>query len=223
MAEPGKAPVRPLPSRLYVIADVDALAAAGWETAAFVGACADAGARLFQLRAKALPASTFADLVDATALRLAGSGSLLLVNDRVDVARVAGADGVHLGQEDVTPETARVLLGPEAAVGLSTHTPAQIEAAGASAATYIAVGPVFDTRTKDTGYAAVGLDLVVEARRRLGPWRPVVAIGGITPDRAAAVIGAGADAVAVIGGVVDADPGRRVRAYLEQLARPQQL
>ena len=183
-----------------------------------MSACAAAGARLFQLRAKTLGAGPFADLTQAVLRVLEGTGSLLVVNDRVDVALVTGAGGVHLGQEDMTPESARAVLPRRAIVGLSTHTSEQVTTALGSAATYVAVGPVFGTVSKDTGYDAVGLSLVSEARRRLGPSRPLVGIGGITPDRAPSVIDAGADAVAVISGLMDADPGRRVRAYLDRLS-----
>ena len=83
-----------------------------------------------------------------------------MVNDRADIARLAGADGVHVGQDDLSPAAARSIIGPAAIVGLSTHTEAQIDAALAQPVTYIAVGPMFGTATKATGYVAVGLDRV---------------------------------------------------------------
>jgi thiamine-phosphate pyrophosphorylase len=137
---------------------------------------------------------------------------MVIVNDRVDLTRMAGAAGVHLGQEDLPPDAARRLLGPGAVIGYSTHTIDQIEQA-AEAVSYVAVGPVFGTRTKDTGYDAVGVALVREAVRRAGG-RPVVAIGGITLDTAAAVWAAGATSVAVISDLLaGANPSARVDSY----------
>jgi thiamine-phosphate pyrophosphorylase len=142
----------------------------------------------------------------------------VIVNDRVDLAMMARAAGVHVGQDDLPVATARALLGPEAIVGCSTHTVDQIEGALATAATYIAIGPVFGTTSKETGYEAIGLDLVRQAAARAGE-RPVVAIGGITLDTAPAVIAAGASCVAVISDLLaGGDPAVRVRRYCELLA-----
>ena len=137
---------------------------------------------------------------DAIAARI-GDRGWLIVNDRVDVALAAGTRHVHVGQDDLPVTEARALLGPDAVIGLSTHTPAQIAAACGLPLDYLAVGPVYGTHTKATGYEAVGHALVGEGRRRAAvAGLPVVAIGGITLDRAAAVIEAGADAVVVISG-----------------------
>lgn len=137
------------------------------------------------------------------------------MNDRADIARLAAADGVHLGQDDLAPAAARVILGPSATIGLSTHTVSQLDAAATEPVDYIAIGPVFGTATKDTGYDAVGLEMV---RRAATYGRPVVAIGGITLDTAASVIAAGARSVAVIGDLLTSgDPTARVRAYVERL------
>jgi thiamine-phosphate pyrophosphorylase len=142
----------------------------------------------------------------------------VIVNDRVDLTMLSGAHGVHVGQEDLPVTQTRRLLGDEAIVGWSTHTPAQIAAAVLLPATYLAVGPVFGTTTKETGYAAVGLEMVRAARRATE--RPVVAIGGITLDAAPSVLAAGATAVAVIGDLLSAeDPSRRVRQYVDLLRR----
>ena len=120
--------------------------------------------------------------------------------------------------DDLSPADARRLLGPKAIVGYSTHTIEQIDRAVLEPASYIAVGPVFGTTTKDTGYSAVGLDLVRSAVARAQD-RPVVAIGGVTLERAASVIAAGAAAVAVIGDLLSTGkPEERVRSYLEALA-----
>jgi thiamine-phosphate pyrophosphorylase len=131
---------------------------------------------------------------------------------------MSGAAGVHLGQDDLSPAAARQLLGPRAIVGYSTHTIDQVDKAMLEPASYIAIGPVFGTTTKETGYDAVGLALVYAASAR-AKGLPVVAIGGITLQRAPSVIAAGASAVAVISDLlITNDPQGRVRAYLQALA-----
>ncbi|MCC7416050.1 MAG: thiamine phosphate synthase [Acidobacteria bacterium] len=138
---------------------------------------------------------------------------MLLVNDRADIARLAGADGVHVGQDDLDPAAARRVVGDDAIVGRSTHTLAQIASAAREPVDYIAVGPVFATASKTTGYEAVGLELVRQAVRY---GKPIVAIGGISEASAAEVIGAGAASVAVIGELLrTGNPRERVRALLE--------
>jgi thiamine-phosphate pyrophosphorylase len=130
---------------------------------------------------------------------------------------MAGASGAHVGQDDLPVPAARALLGVDAILGCSTHTIEQIEAAAASPATYVAIGPVFGTRSKETGYNAVGLSLVAEAAGRAAG-KPIVAIGGITLETAPAVIEAGASCVAVISDLLAGDPSARVQAYLSALA-----
>jgi thiamine-phosphate pyrophosphorylase len=172
---------------------------------------------VLQIRAKALPSGAFLRLCDDIARAASALGAAVIVNDRPDLARLSGAAGVHVGQDDLPPRAARDLLGPAAIVGVSTHTAAQIDAAIREPISYLAIGPVFGTATKATGYDAGGLDLVRTASRGASGV-PVVAIGGITLDRAPAVIAAGAAAVAVIGDLlVDGDPARRVSAYCRAL------
>lgn len=131
---------------------------------------------------------------------------------------MSGAAGVHVGQEDLAPAAARQLLGPGAIVGYSTHTTAQVEAASIEPVSYVAVGPVFGTRTKATGYEPIGLELVSEAARLSGGL-PIVAIGGITIETAPAAIEAGASSVAVISDLLaTGEPAARVRAFLDALA-----
>jgi thiamine-phosphate pyrophosphorylase len=144
----------------------------------------------------------------------------VIVNDRADLAVLAGAAGVHVGQDDLAPADARQLLGADAIVGVSTHTVEQIEAALREPVSYIAVGPIFATRTKDTGYSAVGLEFVSVAERLAAP-TPIVAIGGITLDNARSVIDAGAASVAVIGDLLvpRTTPQGQVQAYLRRLAQ----
>jgi thiamine-phosphate pyrophosphorylase len=175
------------------------------------------GARLLQLRLKgAAPAELYAvarRLRDATTV----AGALLIVNDRPDVAAAVGADGVHLGQDDLPPDAARRALPPGSVVGVSTHDPREIAAGIAGAPDYLAVGPVYETDSKARALPARGLDIVRHARRR---WPgPLVAIGGITAERAAAVRDAGADSVAMIGALVRApDVAAAVRAVSDALA-----
>jgi thiamine-phosphate pyrophosphorylase len=204
---------RPL---LYAIVDAGICQARGIEAAELAGAYLRGGARLLQLRWKGAPGAAFLGLAErVVAAAAAVEGARVIVNDRADIARLAGASGVHVGQEDLAPETVRQLLGPEAMVGLSTHDRPQVDAALATTATYIAVGPVFGTSTKDTGYDARGLDLV---RYAAGRGKPVVAIGGMTLERARSVIDAGAWAVAVITDLMSDDPESRARAFLQALS-----
>jgi thiamine-phosphate pyrophosphorylase len=142
----------------------------------------------------------------------------VIVNDRADLARMAGATGVHVGQDDVSAADARALLGERAMIGCSTHTAAQVEAALPQPVDYIAVGPVFGTQSKDTGYKAVGLELVTAAARLAAGGRPVVAIGGVTLENAPSAMAAGASAVAVISDLLTGGtPTARVAAYLRAI------
>lgn len=202
---------------LQSIVDVDVAGRAGWAPADLARAYMDGGARLIQVRAKGLASGPLLELCDRIVQDARACGAAVIVNDRVDVARLSGAAGVHLGQDDLPPDAARVQLGPEALVGYSTHSVAQAEASLMMPVSYIAVGPVFGTRTKDTGYTAVGLDLV-RAVCRLAGATPVVAIGGVTLETAPAAIEAGAASVAVISDLLTGgDPVARVRAYLQCL------
>jgi thiamine-phosphate pyrophosphorylase len=197
--------------------DTDLAVRAGWEPIDLARAFLDGGATLIQLRAKQLSSAAFLDLADA-AVRLAGPyHANVIVNDRADIALLSAAVGVHVGQDDLPPTSARRLLGDGAVVGLSTHSVAQVERALREPISYLAVGPVFGTRSKDTGYAAVGLELVGSAARLAGEL-PVVAIGGITLENARLVIDAGAAAVAVISDLLlGNDPRGRTQAFLQRL------
>jgi len=208
--------VRPL-TPLYAIVDAAVAARAGYQPEALAAAFLAGGVGTLQIRAKDLDSGPFLDLCTAIVALARPYGASIVVNDRADIARLAGADGVHVGQEDLTPADARTLLGPDAIVGLSTHTLAQIEHARGEPISYLAVGPVFGTQTKSTGYDAVGVALVERAVAAAGDL-PVVAIGGITIDRARAVLGAGAASVAVITDlVVTGDPEARAAEYVRQL------
>jgi thiamine-phosphate pyrophosphorylase len=145
----------------------------------------------------------------------------VIVNDRADIASLAGADGVHLGQDDLHPAAARRIIGGSAIIGLSTHSIEQVRLACRLPIDYLAVGPIFGSATKDAGYAAVGTELVTAARASLskaGVDIPIVAIGGITLDRAEAVFRAGAASIAVISDLLSSgDPASRVREYFTVL------
>ena len=201
--------------------DVEAAARAGWQPLDLVRAFLAGGARFLQLRAKHLSGSEFLDLASAVVVLAHSAQAQVIVNDRADIARLAGADGVHVGQDDLAPASVRAIVGDAAIVGLSTHTTEQVEQAVVEPVTYIAVGPVFGTATKDTGHAPVGLEMVREAARRTSArGLPLVAIGGITIENAASVLEAGAASVAVIGDLLSTgNPEDRVRAYRDRLWR----
>jgi thiamine-phosphate pyrophosphorylase len=219
--------------RLYPILDVDLCRERRLEPLAVLAAFLAGGATFLQLRDKSPSTAGRLALADAVVAQAHAAGARVIINDRVDVARLSGADGVHVGQEDLAVDDARRILGPDAIVGLSTHDERQIEAAARTTATYVAVGPIYGTATKETGYSARGLDLVRLAvltlrqssvGRRSGrgaparqAGRPVVAIGGITLERAPEVLAAGAASVAVISDLLREDPEERVRHFLRHV------
>jgi len=173
----------------------------------------DAGARILQYRHKGFFSSEIFEELERVARLCEGGGASLIVNDRADVARLLGA-GVHLGQQDLSPSDARVVLGSTALVGFSTHNESQLRAGLAEPADYLALGPIFGTSSKENPDPAVGLDEL----RRLRPLvegRPLVAIGGITRANAGSVLEAGADSVAVIGDLFpeDGNIAARVREW----------
>lgn len=155
------------------------------------------GAPLIQLREKHLAPREFYEQAKAAVAVAAKWGVQLIVNDRVDVALAAGARGVHLGQDDMPPDAARTLLGPNAVIGYSTHNIEQAIAATKLPIDYLAIGPIFPTTTKSDTAPVVGLDGLRAVRNEIGDF-PLVAIGGITRENAREVIQAGADSVAVI-------------------------
>jgi len=208
------------PTRLYAIVDAAMASRAGWDPARLARVYIDAGVRVLQLRAPEVDGKVVLRWCQEIVSAAADSGAQVIVNDRCDLAMLAGADGVHLGQGDLPAVEARRLLGGAAVIGLSTHDDSQVREALRCPVSYIASGPVFDTRTKNTGYAAVGLDAVRRTASAAGD-RPVVAIGGITLDTAPAVLEAGAQAVAVIADLLaTGNPSARVREYLKALGEP---
>ncbi len=207
-------------SPLYAICDADACRRAGWPLVDFAHACLDGGARFLQVRGKPLTSQALCEATQQIVEAAARGGALVIVNDRADIALATAAGGVHVGQEDLSPLAVRAVVGASAVVGLSTHTDEQVRGAAGQAVSYLATGPVFGTATKDTGYAARGLDAVRATAALTRAQRvPLVAIGGITLATAAAVIEAGAQSVAVISDLLSTGrPDERVRAFLAALA-----
>lgn len=193
--------------RLYAIIDAGLLASrvpAEKLTAAvcdYATELAAGGVTLIQYRAKKLPPREM--LSHARELRRVLSSEItLFMNDRADLCLAAGLDGVHVGQDDLSPEGARLVVGNSRWVGVSTHTPEQVTIADRAPVDYIAVGPVFHTGTKENPDPVIGLDGVRAARALTS--KLLVAIGGITRSNAREVLSAGADAVAVIGDLLQA-------------------
>lgn len=177
------------------------------------------GATLIQLREKhADPRDFQREAAEAAAVARA-LGVLLVVNDRADIALACGARGLHLGQDDLGPAAARCVVGGDFLVGYSTHNVEQAIEAAHLPVDYVAVGPVFGTRTKANPDPVVGLAGVAGVRAALPARLPLVAIGGITRENAPAVLAAGADSVAVVSALIAA-PGEIERRTREFLARP---
>lgn len=184
-----------------------------------VRAFLSAGVRLIQLRAKTWDSGAFLDLALASVAEAAAAEATIVVNDRADIAALSAAPGLHVGQDDLTPSDARTIVGAASWLGLSTHTEAQWTAAFTAPIDYVAIGPVFGTHTKATGYGAVGLDTVGRVAAAAGPHGiPVVAIGGITLENAASVIDAGGASVAVISDLLAGPPEVRAREFIRALA-----
>src|SRR5262249_20384608 len=139
---------------LYAIVDVDVCDRLGKRAADVARAYLTGGARLLQVRAKQLASGAFLDLASEIVADARAAGGRVIVNDPADLAVLSGAAGVHVGQEDLSPSDARIVVGADAEIGLSTHTEAQIDAALREPITYFAIGPVFATGTKATGYEA---------------------------------------------------------------------
>jgi thiamine-phosphate pyrophosphorylase len=197
-------------SPLYAILSADLFPGAPEDWARLL---AEAGVRIIQYRAKHAAAGELLRVARRLSALAAPHAFRLVMNDRADIAALAGAGGVHVGQDDLPVEAARRICGPECWVGVSTHTLEQVRAAAATSADYIAVGPVFATTTKANPEHVVGVEFVRQARRMTE--KPLVAIGGITAERAAEVYAAGANSLAVAGDLAAApDLAARVRAYL---------
>ena len=179
---------------------------------------ASAGARILQYRNKSGDAARM--LIDARELRQrmlysqSGDSLTLIMNDRADLCLAADFEGVHVGQDDLSPQSARKIVGPNRWLGVSTHNPAQVVEADKSSADYVAIGPVFGTASKANPDPVVGLEGVREARKLTS--KPLVAIGGITRVNCTDVIEAGADSVAVISDLI-LDPRKSAEEFLRIL------
>lgn len=199
--------------RLYVILDAGRMTGSIEDTTEKL---IDAGVLAVQYRNK----KGISREVLATARILGGiacpRGVHFFVNDRADIAQLSGASGVHVGQEDLGAERARAVIGAEGWIGVSTHNEMQFRAAAQTSADYIAVGPIFGTTTKENPDPVVGTELIRSVRALTK--KPIVAIGGITLERSAEVIEAGADSVAVISDILRAaDPAQRARQFIRRL------
>jgi thiamine-phosphate pyrophosphorylase len=198
--------------RLYPIVDAScfreyaALFAAAEELAA-------AGCTLLQYRNKSGHARLVLDEARQLNARL-GASVKLIMNDRADLCLAAGFDGLHIGQDDLSPESARRIIGPDRWLGVSTHNPEQLSEADKTSADYLAIGPIFATGSKVNPDPVVGLEGVRRARELTS--KPLVAIGGITRANARSVIDAGADSVAVISDLLR-DPRKSAEEFLRVL------
>jgi len=201
------------------ILDVEAADRAGLRPIDLAKAFFDGGATLVQLRAKTAASAALLDLARAIVDLAHARRATVIVNDRADIARLAGADGVHVGQDDLAPADVRRVVGGDAIVGLSTHTPDQMDEALREPIDYVAIGPVFGTTSKATGYDAIGLDAVRSAAAvARTAERPLVAIGGITPENGEPLVKAGADFLAVCQAVWGRDdPAAAVSAFSDLL------
>jgi thiamine-phosphate pyrophosphorylase len=192
--------------RLYGL--VDPSRSSGRDPAGLARAAAMGGATLIQLRDKMATTRDFVAEAKRVRVALRNTGVPLLINDRVDVALAASADGVHLGQEDMDARDARHQLGPNTIIGLTIKSEAQIDAAPIGAIDYVAIGGVFETTSKDNADAPVGIDGLARLVKRMRARKadmPICAIAGITDARIPSVIGAGVDGVAIISAIFMAD------------------
>lgn len=200
---------------LYVVTDSEYLG-----TCRLLDVCAQtvqAGVRVIQLRNKQASTRELVEQGRALKARIGPLGAYVLINDRVDVALAVGADGVHLGQNDLSLDDARWLMGPDAIIGVSVRTSEEVQAAQQGGASYLAASGVFDTSTKDDVGTPIGLEGLGRLRKVASA--PLVAIGGINIGNVAEVVAAGADGVAVVSAVMTApDIGAACRKLLRAVA-----
>lgn len=192
--------------------------AGGHEPMALAQTLLEAGARVLQLRLKDAGSRDFLAAARAIVALCRAHAGILIVNDRADIAKLAGADGVHVGQDDLPLADARAIVGPDAIVGVSTHSVEQARAAAAGGADYIGFGAIYSGGLKNVA-SAPGLGRLRAVREAVD--LPIVAIGGITEATMPEVLAAGADAAAIITDVVRAaDIPAKVRALLAIKSRP---
>ena len=209
-------PPRPIPLDLYLVTDRVLSGPRGVE--AVVAAAVCGGVTLVQLRDDETPAAELVPLARRLKALLLPHGVSLIINNRLDVALEAGADGVHVGQTDMPTAEARDRLGPGAILGLSITDPAQLAAVDPGVIDYLGVGPVFATGTKPDAAPAMGLD-GLRACRRAARSLPIVAIGGIDATNAAGMVAAGADGVAVVSALCTADDPAAAARHLVSIVR----
>jgi thiamine-phosphate pyrophosphorylase len=196
--------------RLYAIADAALLQSRGLGLGAFAADLRAGGVTLLQYRNKGGSVREILSAMQSLRPLRSAENFRLILNDRADLALLADADGVHVGQQDLAPADARRIVGPARWVGVSTHSPAQLEEADATDCNYIAYGPIFATASKQNPDPVVGLAGLQQARRRTR--KPLVAIGGITLANARAVLDAGADSIAVISALLPPERSPRQAA-----------
>jgi thiamine-phosphate pyrophosphorylase len=199
--------------RLYAIIDAACFSGETNKVAVFAAELTSAGATLLQYRNKIGTSRQMLSQGRELRRKLSGRAQLIM-NDRADLCLGASFDGVHLGQDDISVAGARAILGSATTIGLSTHNLQQFQDAVATSADYIALGPIFSTRSKQNPDPEVGLKTLAQARKLTG--KPIVAIGGISRENCRSVIDAGADSIAVISDLLDA-PGKRVEEFLRVL------
>jgi len=206
---------------LYAILDLDLTLSRGLVPLGVLDAWLDAGVRLVQVRAKSWSGGPLLELTERAVARSRAAAATIIVNDRADVARLSGADGVHVGQEDLRPADVRGVLSVGQLVGLSTHSEAQVQAALQEPIDYLAIGPVFQSATRMAVGQPIGEAGVASAAARArATGLPVVGIGGITEENAARVLAAGATSVAVISALIGDHPRARARRLLAALTSP---
>ena len=197
--------------RFYPILDPEIATRHGVDPVAAAEQILEGGAKILQFRHKGFFSREVFAQLERVAELCRDAGALFVVNDRGDLAAITGA-ALHLGQDDLTPSSARKVVGPATLIGFSTHNERQLRAAAAEPANYLALGPIFGTASKQNPDPVVGIDEL----RRLRPLtdRPLVAIGGITRSNAQSVLAAGADSVAIIGDLFT--EGADVRARTQE-------
>lgn len=207
----------PLNAPLYFV--TDHAQTAGRPPIEVIRAALEGGVRLVQYRDKRLKEPDFLREAREALAVCRQHGAILLINDRVEAAMEIGADGVHLGQDDMDPEMARSLLGPEAIIGLSTHNRDEVLAAESQPVDYINIGPMFPTATKDhSRYGALGTDLVLELSRLSR--HPFTTMGGIKKHHLRGLFSRGVKTVAMVTEISLApDPAARVRELLKEIDR----
>ena len=203
--------------RLYPILDTSSLEARQFSFTRAAAAFLEGGTGILQFRHKGHWSREVFNEATEISRMCREEGAAFIMNDRADIAMLLEA-GLHLGQDDLPPRDARRLLGPDAVVGFSSHNIAQLSAAGGEPVSYVAFGPVFATASKRNPDPTTGVEMLKECRALVD--KPLVAIGGITRETAAAVLAAGADSVAVIGDLLPAElSSQSLRQRMEEWQR----